>query len=156
MKKYLGHLQLDAISPGGRDITIQDSHGVGKAKTILLAEDEPKLREVFRRFLERAGFSLLVAEDGREALRIACQYPDHVDLLVSNVRMPGMTGPDLARALRQSRPDLRVLFVSAYPQGMLTLDKDWEFLQKPFTAQALLDIVYELLSLRSSPSTQPL
>ena len=62
-----------------------------------------------------------------------------------------MTGSDLATALRQSRPDLRVLFVSGYPQGTLTLDKRWEVLQKPFTAQVLIDRVHEILSLHLFP-----
>jgi two-component system, cell cycle sensor histidine kinase and response regulator CckA len=66
--------------------------------------------------LERAGFSALVAEDGQEALRIASEHPDGIDLLVSDVQMPGMGGPDLAMVLRRYGPELRILLVSADPQ----------------------------------------
>ena len=127
----------------------QESHSIiNTAKTILLAEDDATLREPLRRILERAGFSVLMAKDGPEALRIASEYPDRIDLLVSRVWMPGMTGPDLATALRQSRHDLRTLFISATPQRMLTLEKGWNVVHKPFTMQALLDSVHEILRLR--------
>jgi CheY-like chemotaxis protein len=65
-------------------------------KTILLAEDEPVLRDVLRSIFERAGFSILAAKDGQEALHIASEYSGGIDLLVSDIQMPGMTGPDLA------------------------------------------------------------
>jgi two-component system cell cycle sensor histidine kinase/response regulator CckA len=132
-------------------VMAQDSHGtINIAKTILLAEDDATLREPLRRILERAGFSVLVAKDGQEALRIASEYPDRIDLLVADVRMPGMTGPDLATTLRHSRPDLRMLFISARPQRMLTLEKGWNVVHKPFTMQAFLDSVHEILRLRLS------
>jgi DNA-binding response OmpR family regulator len=67
--------------------------------------------------------------------------------------MPGTTGPDLATALRHSRPDLRIVFISAGPQRMLTLDKGWNVVHKPFTMQVFLDSVHEILRLRPSPST---
>ena len=63
--------------------------------------------------------------------------------------MPGMTGPDLAKELKQSRPNLRVLLVSAYPQGILMLDSGWSFLQKPFLPKAILDKVRQ--TLQSTP-----
>jgi CheY-like chemotaxis protein len=65
-------------------------------KTILLAEDEPVLRDVLRSIFERAGFSILAAEDGQKALHIASEYSGGIDLPVSDIQMPGMTGPDLA------------------------------------------------------------
>jgi DNA-binding response OmpR family regulator len=71
----------------GKDsVMAQDSHpAINTAKTILLAEDDATLREPLRRILEGEGFSVLVAEDGQAAFRIACQYPDRIDLLVSRV-----------------------------------------------------------------------
>ena len=115
-------------------------------RTILLVDDETVLRDPLRRILERAGFLILVADDGQEALRIAGEYPDRIDLLISDVQMRGMSGPDLAMALGRIRPGLRVLVISSYPKEVVTLDRTWWFLRKPFTSSALLREVQEILS----------
>ena len=130
---------------------VQESQTTENSKTtILLAEDEPAVRELLQRILKKDGYSILVATDGQEALQIAGEHPaDGIDLLVSNVQMPGMTGPDLAKELKQSRPNLRVLLVSAYPQGILMPDSGWSFLQKPFLPKAILDKVRQ--TLQSTP-----
>jgi hypothetical protein len=104
-----------------------------------------------RKALEKEGYSLLVAEDGQEAFQIAREHPDPIALLVSNVQMPRMTGPDLARELRRSRPNLRVMLISPDPQGVLVLDSGWNFLQKPFPLSAILDKVNQILN--DPPST---
>ena len=127
---------------------------LNNSKTILLAEDEAVFRELCRTIFERAGFSLIAAEDGQEALRIASEHPDAIDLLVSDVQMPGLTGPELATALRRTRPGLRVLLISAYPQCMLLLGNRWHFLQKPFRSQVIIDKVHEIMSNPRSPRTQ--
>src|SRR5207237_808601 len=77
--------------------------------TILLAEDEPALRHLFRKIFETDGYPVLVAENGAQAIQIANEHPDGIALLVSDVQMPGMSGPDLAKALKRRRPDIRVL-----------------------------------------------
>jgi hypothetical protein len=118
---------------------------------ILLAEDAELLRNIMRKALEKEGYSLLVAEDGQEAFQIAREHPDPIALLVSNVQMPRMTGPDLARELRRSRPNLRVMLISPDPQGVLVLDSGWNFLQKPFPLSAILDKVNQILN--DPPST---
>jgi CheY-like chemotaxis protein len=115
-------------------------------KTILLAEDDAMLREVLRRIFERADFSTLVAEDGQEALRMATDYPDRIDLLVSDIQMPGMTGPELATVLRDSQPNLRVMLMSAYPRGVFMLNTGWSFLQKPFPPSVIVDKVQQILA----------
>jgi two-component system, cell cycle sensor histidine kinase and response regulator CckA len=101
-----------------------------------LAEDEATVREFLRTILEAEGYPLLVAEDGQTALELAHKHPDGVGLLISNVQMPGMTGSDLAKELKRSHPDLRILLISGYSQGLLMLDKGWNFLQKPFLPKA--------------------
>jgi CheY-like chemotaxis protein len=118
---------------------------------ILLADDEELLRSIKRKVLEKAGYSVLVAQDGQEAIQIAHEHPDPIALLVSNVQMPGMTGPDLARELRRTRPNLRVMLMSPDPQGLLMLDTGWNFLQKPFPLSAILDKVNQILN--GPPST---
>ena len=74
-----------------------------------------------------------------------------IDLLVSNVQMPNMTGPDLAKSLRQGRPGLRVLLISGYPQGLLMLDTGWWFLQKPFPPKAIIDKIHEVIAVPPRP-----
>ena len=82
------------------------------SKTILFAEDETVLRELYRTIFERAGFSLIVAGDGQEALRIASEYLDVIDLLVSDVQMPGMNGFELAEAFAERFPNCAVLLIT--------------------------------------------
>ena len=89
---------------------------------------------------------MIAAEDGRQALDVARRHEGRLDLLLSDVQMPHMTGPDLARALKHDRPDLHVMLISAYPQGLLVLDSGWIFLQKPFRPDAILQKVREILS----------
>ena len=69
-----------------------------------------------------------------------------IDLLVSNVQMPGVTGPDLAKQLREIHPNLRILLISAYPEGMLALDNGWHFFKKPFPPAALIEKIQRVLS----------
>jgi DNA-binding response OmpR family regulator len=114
--------------------------------TILLVEDEQQIRDLLRMTFEQAGYPLLIATDGPQALQIARTFAGRIDLLVSNVQMPGMTGPDLARELRRSRPGLRILLISGYSQGVLMLDQGWNFLNKPFRPSAILAKVKDVLS----------
>jgi two-component system, cell cycle sensor histidine kinase and response regulator CckA len=124
-----------------------DSRGdANSSKTILLAEDEPQLRDLFGRVLEQSGFSVLVAKDAQEALDIVNRSTAPIDLLVSNVQMPRMTGPDLAKEIRRNHPNVRVLLISGYSQGVLILDEGWHFLKKPFVPAAIVEKVNEILS----------
>lgn len=92
------------------------------------------------------GFSVLVAEDGREAIRIASEQVNGIDLLISDVQMPRMTGPGLATGLKSAHPELIVLLVSASPQHTVILDPDRDYLQKPFRSSVLIDKVRGILS----------
>jgi two-component system cell cycle sensor histidine kinase/response regulator CckA len=113
--------------------------------TILVVEDDRALRELLRITLESSGYKVLAAADAAEALRLAESPGRAIALLVSDVMMPGMTGPDLARQLRASRAGLEVLLVSGYPRDCELLDPRVAFLQKPFRPQALTDMVRGLL-----------
>ena len=114
--------------------------------TILIVEEEPNLRQLLKVNLERSGaYSLIFAEDGQNALRLAADHKGSIDLLISTFQMQGMTGADLARELRLTRPDVRALLIAAFPQGLLVLDSGWKFLQKPFLPSAILDRVRDVL-----------
>ncbi|MGH7568425.1 MAG: response regulator [Gemmatimonadales bacterium] len=109
--------------------------------TILIAEDDPLVRTLARKVLEQAGYAVLVAAGGAEALRLAEEHPGPVDLLVTDVVMPGMNGRELMRQLVQRRPGVRVLYLSGYSDDAVerhgVLDPGTAFMQKPFTPAAL-------------------
>jgi PAS domain S-box-containing protein len=111
-------------------------------ETILLVEDEQALREVTRRILAGAGYHVIVAENGPEALRAADMHKGQIDLLLSDVVMPQMPGPQLARALLEQRPSVRVLLMSGFAQPILDsgghLDAGMTLIEKPFSGPGLL------------------
>jgi two-component system, cell cycle sensor histidine kinase and response regulator CckA len=115
------------------------------ALTILVVEDDRALRELLRITLESSGYTVLAAADAAEALCLAEPPGRAIALLVSDVVMPGMTGPDLARRLRASRAGLEVLLVSGYSRDSELLDPRVAFLQKPFRPRDLTDMVRGLL-----------
>lgn len=110
--------------------------------TILLAEDEAPLRNLLRRALESRGYNVHAATDGLEALAIGQERLSKLDLLVADIRMPGIDGTELARRLKKLRPDLKVLLMSGYSEEH---DVEEPFLRKPFRPPALLARVRQLL-----------
>jgi len=121
----------------------------GGVETILVAEDDPTLREITRELLETSGYTVVTAAGGQEALSLASARLESVDLLVTDVVMSGMSGRDLATQMEGRFPRLRVLYVSGYtadvigPKGLL--EPGVSLLHKPFTAEALLGKVREIL-----------
>ena len=117
--------------------------------TILLVEDEDGVRRMMHKFLEREGYQLLAARNAEEAEDIAEVYGEPIHVLVTDVVMPGMTGPQLAERLQPLRPDMKVLFVSGYrhdaldQQGLLA--RGIPILPKPFPPAQLLRQVQWLL-----------
>jgi len=119
------------------------------AETLLLVEDEPYVRKVVSRALERGGHRVLVANSGDEALRIFAAHEGRVDLLVTDVVMPGMSGAALASRIRERQPMLQVLFMSGYTDEVISrhgvLNPGVEFIQKPFSPRALVARVREVI-----------
>jgi two-component system cell cycle sensor histidine kinase/response regulator CckA len=117
--------------------------------TILLAEDEQDVREVAREFLESGGYTVIEARDGAEALKNVEKREGEIDLLVTDMVMPGMTGQELTARLLQSRPDIRVLYMSGYSERAAADsargDSSMRLLAKPFSRWALLRAVHEIL-----------
>src|SRR5215470_17339449 len=118
-------------------------------ETILLAEDEQDVREVAREFLESAGYKVLLAANGQEALEQAAEFSGSIDLLLSDMIMPGMTGKELVRRLRQDRPGFGVIYMSGYSEQAAAeatrTDPSATVLTKPFSRGALLRTVREIL-----------
>ena len=117
--------------------------------TILLVEDDDAVRRFTRFALERHGFRVLEASSPDQALSIAADFDDSIALLLTDVVMPHLSGPELAEKLRASRADLPVLYMSGYPAGMVmhgaTIDPSVRLVQKPFTTAELLEQVNDVL-----------
>jgi PAS domain S-box-containing protein len=171
VKQSGGDVTLDSRPGGGTEVTIHlprvaaESEpepeaaalpGLPAAATLLLAEDEPVVRELTGRFLEFAGFRVIVASDGQEALEkaLACDGP--LDVLITDVVMPRLGGRELAARLLAARPQLRVLFISGYAEdaGDVTTvaGHAGDFLEKPYRPEVLIARVRALLD--RTPQTQ--
>jgi CheY-like chemotaxis protein len=156
-KVYLPHVQSSDSEPAVGPSTARLPRG---SETILLVDDDEGVRTVSRRILQRAGYTVLSAPDGVEAMRMVAESADRVDLLVTDVVMPGLGGRDLVTHVRERHPELRVLFVSGYTEEGVrkqgVLQPGTEFLEKPFTAERLAQKVREVLdSPRGSPRAHP-
>jgi len=118
-------------------------------ETLLLVEDEDSVRELVRNVLREKGYRVLEASRGEEALELSELYAGRIDLLVTDVVMPQMSGRELARRLVNSRPQIKVLYISGYADNAVWypggLDAGGAFLQKPFSPEALGRKVREVL-----------
>jgi two-component system, cell cycle sensor histidine kinase and response regulator CckA len=119
----------------------------GHGRTILLVEDDEIMLRVTRKLLEEHGYKVLVAKDGKAALELAEEYGGRIDLLLTDVAMPGVSGPELATWMGTSRPGIKVVFMSGYT-GELMRGHDMAkgtLLDKPFTRVTLLLTVHQAL-----------
>ena len=142
-------------APAPRDVKsptpsspLADSAFPGR-ETVLVAEDEQAVREYAVESLRRHGYRVIAASNGEQALELANTCEDTIHVLLSDVVMPGMKGPELARRLRASRPGLRVLLMSGYAADMVTGDdlKDAALVSKPFSPASLARAVRSALDL---------
>ncbi len=115
----------------------------GRGETVLVVEDEPAVRQITARILRRNGYVVLEAASGPEALTLAADH--HFDMLLTDLVMPQVSGPELAQRIQLMHPGIPVLFMSGYSQDVLgprgALDADAPLIQKPFGAQELLTTV---------------
>jgi DNA-binding response OmpR family regulator len=132
------------------DADVLQDMEAGGHETILLVEDEDGLREAATEYLTARGYSVISARDGEEAINIAGHLTSKIDLLLTDVVMPGLvSGPELARRLVEVRPDLRVLYMSGYTDSTIVqqglADPARQFMQKPFSFRLLTKRVREIL-----------
>jgi CheY-like chemotaxis protein len=137
------HAKMPGATPAAAKGTLAGT------ETILLVEDEDAVRTLTQRALEGQGYSVLGARDGADALTVADSHPGAIHLLISDVVMPKMNGPEVAAGLAARRPAMRTLFLSGYPGEAISrrgiLDEGVAFLQKPFTIEGLARKVREVL-----------
>ena len=122
---------------------------VANAETILLVEDEDVVRELAKEILELSGYEVIAVPDGQEAISVVRTRGDEIKLLLTDVVMPGLSGPELALEMRRERPELKVLFISGYSEEDLwsgELKKEGTaFLSKPFKPTDLVVKVRQVL-----------
>jgi PAS domain S-box-containing protein len=126
----------DEVAPNAQG-KIADERTAGGTETILLVEDEPDLRELARVFLESYGYRVLSASSAEKALAKANDFPETIDLLLTDVIMPGMSGRQLAETVLKRRPETRVVYMTGYTDDMVVqhrvLEPGVALLEKPFT-----------------------
>ncbi|MGH9864296.1 MAG: ATP-binding protein, partial [Candidatus Acidiferrales bacterium] len=131
------------------------ANGCARSETVLIVEDEEAVRELASEFLKTAGYNVLSAENGADALAIAEQIENPIHVLVTDIVLPKIRGPELAERLKQLRPEIKIVYMSGY----LEYDKKAEFLeeglflQKPYTRDALVGKVDEILRHRAKHAT---
>jgi PAS domain S-box-containing protein len=148
-KVYLPRIEEEPAARG-RDGTTDARALPRGSETVLLVEDEKGVRELAREYLELVGYTVIEAEDGHTALELAAMHVGPIQLLMTDVVMPGISGRELAGRVKAIRPDIKILFMSGYTDQAVVhhgiLDTDAALLQKPFTMAALAAKLREILS----------
>ncbi|MDA3797656.1 MAG: PAS domain S-box protein [Kiritimatiellae bacterium] len=121
----------------------------GGNETILLVEDERNIRIITQKFLEKHGYNVLLAAEPTKAIKKASEYPGKIDLLLSDIIMPIMNGPEMAEKLKKTRPEMKQLFMSGYTANVVSqseiLDENINFLSKPFSSETLTTKIRAIL-----------
>jgi CheY-like chemotaxis protein len=116
-----------------------------KKPSILVVDDDRAVRELVRRFLAQAGYSVLVAEGGKAAISIASDPDVFIDIVVTDILMPQMNGKELANRVSSMKPYIKVIFISAYTADLLSshhlCPEGSDFIRKPFTQAQLIEKV---------------
>jgi len=145
-KIYLPRVDQPVEGVGAKQPLAEAPRGT---ETILLAEDEQDVRELAREFLESGGYTVIEATNAQDALRLAARHENKIDLLVTDMVMPGMSGQHLAARLQQDRPGLSIIYMSGYSEHAATESAhstlNAPLLTKPFSRKAILRAVRETL-----------
>ena len=130
-------------------------------QTVLVVDDEEVVRIIMVQVLQDNGYTVLEASDGLEALRIAKEHTGRIDLLLTDVKMPGMNGLELAARLLSNRPEMTVLYVSSHAdstrqiqlqEGQFIIEPGANFLHKPFSPDGLLQKVRHVMEHSAKPA----
>jgi two-component system cell cycle sensor histidine kinase/response regulator CckA len=144
LPRHAGVVVPEKVTTAAPAKPVADLTGTG---TILLVEDEPDVRSLNSRALTQRGYTVLTAENGVEALEVFEGHQGAIDLIVSDVMMPEMDGPTLAKELRRRNPSIKIIFVSGYAEDALDKDlPDTTFLSKPLSLKQLVTAVKETMA----------
>jgi two-component system cell cycle sensor histidine kinase/response regulator CckA len=145
-KIYLPKVAAKAEEPAVAKVLPAPASG---SETILFVEDEQNVRELVREYLSARGYRVLDASDGVQALDIAAAHPGVIQLLITDVVMPRLSGRELASQIAAARSDLKVLYISGYTDDSIfrhgVLEGGMEFLQKPFNLRTLAQKIREIM-----------
>jgi DNA-binding NtrC family response regulator len=118
----------------------------GHLETILLVEDHPALLKLVTQILEDAKFTVIAASSAKQAIQLESEFPGTIDLLLSDLRVTGTSGPSLAKKLKEQRPQMRMVLMCGYPGGaMLLLNYGWHYVEKPLVALTLVSKIKDVL-----------
>jgi CheY-like chemotaxis protein len=142
------YLPLTSAQPLSLAAPERSSTALRGSETILVTEDEGAIRDLIENVLSEQGYRVITAADGAEALDLVRQNDGEIDLVITDVVMPNLSGPEMVQRLRADRPDTKVIFMSGYAKrGSLAVieDKKAEILEKPFSPQTILTMVRKVL-----------
>ena len=134
----------------------QTSHAADDKGNVMVVEDEPEVRDYAATVLTNYGYKVIKANNAVEALQFSEREHEHIDLVLADVVMPGVSGPEMSSRLKALRPGIKVLYMSGYTADKIAhhgvLDPETDFIQKPFTPSQLSSKVREMLTRGSSAS----
>ncbi len=138
--------RLEKPGPEAEPIEVRS----GAGRSVLVVEDEPGVRKLVGRILLGAGFDVLTADDAESALRIAERFEGKIDVVLTDVILPQMSGKQLSERLTSQRPDTKTLYMSGYTDDIVaergTISEHESFIQKPFNSGGLLRKLTEVLT----------
>lgn len=144
------------VQESAAPVVVHRDPGTSQTGTVLLVEDDEAVRALARRTLEGKGYAVMEASDGEEALRIATGH-DGIDVIVTDLTMPRLSGEELAARIRESKPDAGIVLMSGFSEVSLVREgrirENGHFLEKPFTPNALVDVVREAMLRGDDPSS---
>ncbi len=146
------YLRRTPVAPGTKNAAPEKLPAPRGHETILLAEDEAGIRAMTRTYLEGLGYRLLEAASGTEAIALAKEYRGSIDLVLTDVMMPGVRGDAVVNAIRQDRPEIQAILISGFADGT-NVDRSLEILEKPFEFPDLARRIRTLLDLGRSGSS---
>jgi two-component system, cell cycle sensor histidine kinase and response regulator CckA len=154
LKIFLPGVSEGEMMPATTPLSRPSAESLRGTETILLVEDQTQLRALSREFLEKLGYTVLQAAHAEEAVRVSCAFPGQIDLLLTDIVMPGVNGREMANKLKPLRPDMKVLYVSGYTQDAFAvpgmIDPNEAFLDKPFPPEKLAQKIREVLNTAST------
>ncbi len=122
--------------------------------TVLVVDDEEDLRDIIRRMLDRRGFAALVAGDSQQAIAACREHPGEIDILVTDLGLPGVSGSDLAREATELRPGMQVVYISGLPKDIAVadglIDEDALLVKKPFSTESLIEALRSVIAERAA------